>query len=234
MNPSEDPAYVKAYQQHRARARAYGLWHPWEDDPDRVRAHVKSLRADGATYDAISQASGVATATIHALVNAGGRLKADTAVKLMAVTSVAPAPRYSVSGTRLRMRSLVAMGHSGARQGRALGMHPETARRIISGDASSVSKRTYRNVIRLWNAWWNKTPSIRTREEHGAAVQARLRAERRGWCNPASLEADNIDMSGYNPRTAWKPAAGTGVADDYPLGHLPKQPTAKRTTAPPR
>jgi hypothetical protein len=106
-------------------------------------------------------------------------------------------------------------------------MHPETARRIISGQMPTVSQRTHRNVVRLWTAWWNKTPPMRTRAERGAAVQSKMRAERHGWCTPAALDVGNIDMPGYNPRTAWMAAEGTGVATDYPLGKLSKQPTGR-------
>ena len=75
-----------AYRAQRARAMAYGTWRPWADDPEPVREHVRQLRECGASYEAIGKAAGVATMAVHALMNGGGRVRAETAEALMGLT----------------------------------------------------------------------------------------------------------------------------------------------------
>jgi hypothetical protein len=121
-------------------------------------------------------------------------------------------------GTRLRLRALAAIGHSDVRIGRALSQPAWRVTRIMNLQARTVSPELRADVVRLFNAWWDKRPPERTRTEARAAKAARERAQRGRWCTGAGLDDHLIDVPGYRPRHGWLPALGTGTACDDPLG----------------
>jgi plasmid maintenance system antidote protein VapI len=145
-----------------------------------------------------------------------GRCQASCSVAaVLAVTSgTVSRARLDAGGTRLRLRALHVMGHSSARIARALGIREMTIRRIVRGDASSVSPQLRDAVTDLYDAWWDKRAPERTRAERAAATLARRHAIAGNWCAPAALDDDRLDIPGYRPRSRWRPATGTGVAPD--------------------
>src|SRR6266705_2752000 len=66
-----------AYNQARDRQIACGRWQPWADG-DKVRQHVKLLRDNRGTWEAIAKAAGVSTMTVWGVLNLDGRIKART------------------------------------------------------------------------------------------------------------------------------------------------------------
>ncbi len=139
----------------------------------------------------------------------------------------AEAARVPAGGTRLRLRALAAMGHSDARIARALGESPRVVTTVMSARARTVSRELRADVAALYEAWWDKRAPGRTPAERAAAAAARSRARRGRWCPGMGLDDDELDIPGYRPRAAWRPATGTGVAGDDPLGAI-----AKRRTSP--
>jgi hypothetical protein len=133
------------------------------------------------------------------------------------------AVRVHAGGTRLRLRALAAMGHSDARIARALGESPRVVTTVMSARARTVSRELLADVAALYEAWWDKRPPGRTPAERAAAAAARSRARRGRWCVGAGLDDDEIDVPGYRPRSTWRPATGTGVADDDPLGAIARR-----------
>jgi hypothetical protein len=129
--------------------------------------------------------------------------------------------RLDAGGTMLRLRALQVMGHGSARIARAAGVHPATIRKLVRGDARTVSQHLRDAVAGLYDAWWDKRAPARTRAERGAATAARTRAMTGNWCAAAALDDDRLDIPGYRPEYGWKPATGTGVAPDI-------RPTAAR------
>ncbi len=127
-------------------------------------------------------------------------------------------PLVDAIGTRLRLRALVAMGHSQARIARALGQPDWIISRVINGVIREVSPDLRADAVVLYDAWWCLRPPETTRPERVAAVAARARARRCGWCTAAGLDDDELDVPGYRPRSTYRPAEGVGVADDDPLG----------------
>src|SRR2546429_2892713 len=128
------------------------------------------------------------------------------------VPRIGPRVRLDAGGTRLRLRALHVMGHGSARIARALGIRENTIQRLVCGDAHIVSPPLRDAVIGLYDAWWDKRAPERTRAERAAAARARRRAAAGNWCAAAALNDDQLDLPGYRPRAAYRPATGTGVA----------------------
>jgi len=180
-----------------------------------VREHVLKLRAAGGTYESIGRAAGTGAMTVHCIANARRpTVQAKVASKLLAINeadirSAQPTP----GGTMWRLRALVAMGHSCSRMAAATGIPPATLRRIVRGDALTISPARRQAVTALFDAWWDKAPPRQTRQEKLAARNALTRAALNGWPCPAGLDEDELDLSGYRPSHGWLPATGTGTAE---------------------
>jgi hypothetical protein len=186
-----------------------------------VREHVLKLRAAGGTYTSIGQAATTGAMTVHCIANAHRpQVQAEIASRLLAVSeadihSLRPQP----GGTMWRLRALIAMGHTCTRMATATGIPAATLRRIVRGQAHTISPELRQTVLELFDAWWDKTPPQRTRREKLAAGNARKRAALNDWPTPAGLDEDEPDQPGYQPQHGWRHARGTGTAGDYPLAH---------------
>jgi hypothetical protein len=184
-----------------------------------VREHVLKLRAAGGTYETIGRAAGTGAMTVHCIANGRRpKVQAGVASRLLAVNeddirSMHP----SAGGTMWRLRALVAMGHSCSRMAAATGTTPATLRRIVRGEAVTITHDLQQLVIALFDAWWDKTPPRHTRQEKLAAARALRRAALHGWPCPAGLDEDELDQPGYQPHCGWLPATGTTTADGHPL-----------------
>jgi transcriptional regulator with XRE-family HTH domain len=186
-----------------------------ESDPGDIQEQVRRLRRDGGTYRAIAAAAGLAPSTVHGLATGRAQPTPNTSHALSTVTSQnLSRARVDAGGSRLRLRALHVMGHGSARIARALGVREMTIRRIVTGDAATVSTRLRDAITQLYDAWWDKRAPQRTRFERGAATAARRRAIAGNWCAGADLDDDDLDTPGYRPTAGWKHATGTGTAPD--------------------
>ena len=156
----------------------------------------------------------LASAAVQALPAVRRQSTGSVAAVLAVTSGTVSRARLDAGGTRLRLRALHVMGHSSARIARALGIREMTIRRIVRGDASSVSPQLRDAITDLYDAWWDKRAPERTRAERAAATLARRHAIAGNWCAPAALDDDKLDTPGYRPRSRWRPATGTGVAPD--------------------
>jgi transcriptional regulator with XRE-family HTH domain len=180
-----------------------------------ARDHVTQLRERGGTYRAIATAAGVGPMTVHSIATGRREPTGGTAAALLAVTPGSlPHARLDAGGTRLRLRALHVMGHSSARISRAVGASDKTIRKLLRGDAKTISPRLHHAIADLYDAWWDKRPPERTRGERAAARAARRRAIAGNWCAGAGLDDDELDVPGYRPEQGWKAATGTGPATD--------------------
>ncbi|HEY7142930.1 MAG TPA: hypothetical protein VH637_01670 [Streptosporangiaceae bacterium] len=132
------------------------------------------------------------------------------------LATLSPAARTDANATMWRLRSLVAMGHDGARIARALHVHPALVRRVVRGQARTVTCQFQAAACQLWNAWWDKTPPRRTPAQRRAAARAMHQAARHDWPAAAGLDEDLLDEPGYRPWCRYRPATGTGTAPDFP------------------
>jgi hypothetical protein len=133
--------------------------------------------------------------------------------------------RTDANGTMWRLRSLLAMGHDCARIARALGVPPGLVRRVVHGQARTVTRQFQVTVCQLWDAWWDKIPPRRTPAQRRAAARALRQANSDGWPAAAGLDEDLLDEPGYRPWCRYRPATGTGTAPDFP----PARPRPLRT-----
>ena len=183
--------------------------------PCAARDHIRHLRQDGGTYRGIATAAGLAPATVRGLASGRRRAQPATATAVLKVTSrTLPRSRLDATGTRLRLRALHVMGHSSARIACAVGVREMTIRKLVRGDARTVSTQLRDAIAVVYDAWWDKRAPGRTRFERGAATAARRRAIAGNWCAGAALDEGLLDIPGYRPKYGWKPATGTGVAPD--------------------
>jgi len=190
--------------------------------PCEIQDQLRQLRAEGGTYRSIATAAGLAPGTVHDL--ATGRRNptpATTRALRQVSSSTLRRARVDAGGTRLRLRALHVMGHGSARIARALGVRETVIRQLVRGNAPTVSVTLRDAVTELYDAWWDKRASERTRAERAAATAARRRAIAGNWCAGAGLDDDLLDIPGYKPKSNWKPATGTGIAPDI---HPPSSP----------
>lgn len=132
---------------------------------------------------------------------------------------LAPVPasaRVDANGTAWRLRSLVAMGHDCARIARALGVAPSLVRRVVNGQARTVTTGFRAAAVGLLDAWWDKTPPRSSAAQRRAAGRARRLAANCDWPAAAGLNEDELDIPGYRPWCRYRPATGTGTAPDFP------------------
>ena len=180
-----------------------------------ARDHVTQLRQDGGTYRSIAAAAALSPGAVYGLASGRRQAQPGTAAAVLTVTSpTLPRARLDAGGTRLRLRALHVMGHGSARIARAVGVHPVTIRKLVRGDARTISQQLRDAIADLYDTWWDKRAPERTPFERGAATAARKRAIAGNWCAAAALDDDRLDIPGYRPRYGWKPATGTGVAPD--------------------
>ena len=183
--------------------------------PQTARDYVTKLLQHGWTYRSIAAAAALSPNTVHALATGSRRAQPATATAVLtAARRILSGSRLDAGGTRLRLRALHVMGHGSARIARAAGVHPVTIRKLVRGDAATVSPRLRTAVIAVYDAWWDKRAPGRTPSERAAATAARKRAIAGNWCAAAALDDDLLDTPGYLPRQGWMPATGTGTAPD--------------------
>jgi hypothetical protein len=131
------------------------------------------------------------------------------------LSPAAATTRVDANATAWRLRSLVAMGHDCARIARALGTRPELVRRVVRGQARTVTAAFSAAASQLQDAWWDKTPPRCTPAQRRVAARALHLAENRGWPAAAGLDDDELDSPGYRPWSRYRPATGTGDAPDF-------------------
>jgi hypothetical protein len=204
-----------------------GEYAQWQAQPasaghrEAARDHLTRLRQDGGTYRSIAAAAALSPATVRALASGRRRAQPATATAVLTVSSrTLPRSRLDATGTRLRLRALHVMGHGSARIARAIGVHPVTIRKLVRGDARTVSPQLRDTITAVYDAWWDKRAPERTPAQRAAATAARKRAIAGNWCAAAALDDDQLDTPGYRPQFGWKAATGTGTAPDiHPPAH---------------
>ena len=177
---------------------------------------MAQLRERGGTYRAIAAAAGVGPMTVHGIATGRRQPTGNTAAAVLAVTPGSlPRARVDAGGTRLRLRALHVMGHSSARIARAAGASDKTIRKLLRGDARTISPRL-RDAItdglrRLVGQARPRTHPRRAGRRHAPPAAAPSPAT--GAPAPA-WTTTNSTSPATGPTQGWQPATGTGPAAD--------------------
>ena len=189
-------------ENHRYRQQAYGRWQPYVDAAP-ARAHVRQLMDSGLGWQRIAAMAGVGNSVVEKLLYGAAyrgmgpskRIRPETADKLLAVQPSADALGGAASvdgtGTRRRLRALVASGWPQARLADRLGVHRSNFGKIIHGPGPVLAS-TERAARHVYDELWNVDP-----REHGVDNQAYSRARnlahRQGWAPVGAWDDDTID-----------------------------------------
>jgi hypothetical protein len=188
---------------HRSRMIAYGRWQPYVP-AGCARVWVLMLQEYGIGWKRVAFLAGIGAGTVNGLLyGRGGRLvrriRPATEAALLAVKPVLAnlddrAP-VDATGTRRRLRALVAAGWPQRRLARRLGWQWAFFSAVINR-RTRVTAGTARAVIALYDALWDQEPPQQTPAERGAVTKARSLAASRGWDLPQAWDDEAIDDPG--------------------------------------
>jgi len=207
-------------ENQRTRLIAYGQWKPYVDAGP-AREHLRVLAGSGIGWKRAATLSGVSTGSVSKLLYGGPgdrpparRIRPETEAAILAVR---PSPelltdggRTDATGTRRRVRALVARGWSQAKIAARLGMQPGNFGDVVYR-RPMVTAATARAVERLYAELWDQAPPESSHREKIAASRARNYAAERGWPPPAAW--DDIDDPQARPADGWRRAAPLSDAD---------------------
>jgi len=148
--PQGCPACLDAHRatgRRRTRAKALGLWQPYQP-AEPVRRHVEQLRAAGLGIDQIALLAGIAGSSLRFIVygRPSDQIKTSTAAKILgiAVTDQTRARRSTLDAaiTRLHLRDLLAAGWTYPDLATQLGRSTANLRRTAKRSTVTVSTAT--------------------------------------------------------------------------------------------
>lgn len=205
--PCRDAA--AAYSREVARAKLYGRWDGWVD-AQTVRDHVAALQAAGMGWKRAAEVAGLSSSSLYAVLygrsdRRGGKpsltVRRDIADKILAVqVDLADGACVPITGTRLRLRALVALGWSQAKLGRRLGITERNFTPLVSARGrSQVTVATAKKVTALYAELSMRLPPEAGHRDKISASRARNHARRLGWLPPLALDDDRLDDPTYDP-----------------------------------
>lgn len=197
-----------AYQRTRARQRGYGRAAYVDAEP--ARAHLRALGEAGIGWRRAAGLAGLSSSVVSKLLygRAGcapsKRIRAATAEKILAVEACADALAdkavVDATGTRRRLRALVAIGWTQTQLAERLGLTPNNFWPLVHVQ-SNVTAARRRAVAELYDELWNKLPA-----DDALARKSRRYAQQHGWVPPLAWDDDQIDDPAAEP--AGVPEAG--------------------------
>lgn len=208
----------------RRRQQAYGRYDKYVD-AEPIRAHMRTLMDSGIGLKRIAKLSGVSTGVLWKLIY--GKRRPDgtrtptirvtrpTANRILAITPqpqlLADGAKIDGTGTRRRLRALIALGYSINWLARELGM--SNVWRTIHSDRfgdGTVIKATADAVRALYDAYSMHPHQPADHRSRIAASRARTLARVNGWLPPLAWDDDHIDDPTYEPQ----------LTDDSEIGDL--------------
>ena len=204
--------------------------------PGDARVRIRRVHEDGCTSRVT--VAGLAPVAMHDLAPGSDQLTRVTAPA--ALTDALPPARLDAGGTRLRLRALHVMGHNSVRIARALDVSETTIRKLLRGNAHTVSPELRDAIADLYDAWWDKRAPQRTPSQRAATTLARRRAiaiPRRHLLvaksgnrisNPdpevTSMTLTINDTTMTSDRTAHTARQAPGLQHEWEVSWLPSQP----------
>jgi hypothetical protein len=212
----------RAYMNNRTRLLAYGTWQPYID-AEPVRQHVHMLRTYSIGIPRVRELSGVSNGAMSKLVyGTGGRPPSRRVRPLTAdrITAVRPSLDLALptalvdgTGTRRRLRALVAVGWPQLELGRRLGMDKKSVNEQVNAVKLTAYAATARAVRDLYDGLWNIDPAAEGVEARWVS-EARARAARRRWAPPVAWDDDYIDSPAAVPDLGEKVSAYAALSED--------------------
>ncbi|MGH3447547.1 MAG: hypothetical protein ACRDP4_07975 [Nocardioidaceae bacterium] len=208
-----------AYETARVRQHAYGRWDGLVDAGP-AREHVLRLMAAGVGLKRVARLAGVSHGGLSKLIygNHGrppsARIRPAAAEKLLATRAdLAVGTCVDATGTRHRLRALVALGWSQSKLAAELDMQPGNVGHLLQHQAK-VQKRTATSVAALYDRLSMTLPPADTHRDKIAASRARNYARARGWLPPLAWDDDQLDTADPHPRTSGHDPGHDGFIDD--------------------
>jgi len=172
---------------------------------DRARAHVLAL-LETLTVGQIERRSGVDRTSIRVLIGdfpgrpQSKRITRATEAGLLGVRATTVGPETSglvdPTGTRRRLRALVALGWTARELTRRLGFSTRTTWVLLHEEAAPVNASTRAAVVALYDELAMKTPA-----PSRGTTRARNVAATHGWVPPLAWDDDEIDDPAATPDT---------------------------------
>ncbi len=197
-----------AYERERIRQTAYGRWNPYVP-AEPARTHLRALMAAGMGWKRIARAAGLSPSVVYPILygkKVGDthrppvrRLRQETADRLLAVElDLADGVPIDGTGTRRRLRALVAIGYSISSLARRLGWSTANLHRLVTSDAR-VAAGAARLVGELYDEL-SMTPFTGTEQRSRiSASRARNLAARNGWAPPLAWDDETLDDPDARP-----------------------------------
>lgn len=201
-------AVSTAYDARRYRLRAYGRWQPYID-AEPIRAHVRSLQANGIGLIRIAGLAHISHGSISRLMygdprrgtSPSKRVRPQTAAAILAVQPsldlLGATVQVDATGTRRRIQALVVMGWSLSKIAVRIGAAPTNIGKTMR--SATVYASTARAIRDVYNELWDQPPPEDTHRDRIAASRARSYARRQGWVSPLAWDED-IDDPKARPR----------------------------------
>lgn len=212
----------RTYMNNRTRLLAYGTWQPYID-AEPVRQHVHMLRTYSIGIPRVRELSGTPSGTMTKLLYGQGsrppsrRVRARTADRITAIRPslelVLPKALVDGTGTRRRLRALVAVGWPQLELGRRLDMDKKSVNDQVNGVSATAYGSTARAVRDLYDRLWDTDPASQGVDARWIG-EARARAVQRSWAPPAAWDDDYIDSPAAVPDLGEKVSAYAALSED--------------------
>ncbi|MER7070950.1 hypothetical protein [Terrabacter sp. NPDC000476] len=208
-----------AYERKRGRLHAYGRFGQKWVDAGPAREHVLELGRQGLGLKKIVALSGYSQGAMTKLVYGNGsrpptrrilRVHAEAILAVRAdITTLAGGAVLDGTGTRRRLRALMALGWSQSKLARRMGYEVRNFCVLINGDRD-VTAKTARSVRAIYDELWNTQPPQATRGDKGAYTRSLRYAAERSWAPPLAWDDDSIDDPAAVPDLGEQSATNRG------------------------
>lgn len=215
-------AKAAEYARMRRRMMAYGRWQPYVDAGP-IRQHVHMLRSFGIGIHRVRALSGASGGSMTKLLyGVEGRppsrkVRTVTADRITAVRPslelVSPNALVDGTGTRRRLRALVAVGWPQREIGRRLDVSRMTIHEQVNAATLTAYGSTARAVRDLYNKLWDVDPATQGIDPRWVA-EAKARAAKRYWAPPAAWDDEYIDSPAAVPDLGEKVSAYAALSED--------------------
>lgn len=215
--PCRDAA--AAYERDRVRNQLYGR--PGNlVDAQPAREHLQHLLAAGMGLKTISAVGRIGHGSLYPILwDRGGsnprerrprrtRITRDLEQRILAIQpQLADGARIDATGTRRRIRALIAIGWTQTAIAARLGWTVQnlSARMVQGTRGTEVTERTRKAVVTMYDDLWQQP------QTGGHATRARALAARHGWPPPLAWDDDAIDDPTASP--AVEPGERVTLAD---------------------